>query len=71
MLPYQWAKDNRNEHYYHALLYTLLVSFGADVTSEEPSAKGSADLTLRMPKGIYVIELKYDHTSIISVNFAP
>ena len=62
-LPYQWAKDNRNEHYYHALLYTLLVSFGADVISEEPSAKGSADLTLRMPKGIYVLELKYDHTA--------
>ena len=62
-LPYQWAKDNRNEHYYHTLLYTLLVSFGADVISEEPSAKGSADLTLRMPKGIYVIEIKYDHTA--------
>ena len=62
-LPYQWEKDNRNEHYYHALLYTLLTSFGADVVAEEPTAKGCADLTLRMPKGIYVIELKYDHTA--------
>ena len=62
-LPYQWEHDNRNEHYYHALLYTLLTSFGADVTAEEPTAKGCADLTLRMSKGIYVMELKYDHTA--------
>ena len=62
-LPYQWEHDNRNEHFYHALLYTLLTSFGADVTAEEPTSKGCADLTLRMPKGIYVMELKYDHTA--------
>ena len=61
-IPYNWEKDNRNEHYYHALLYTLLVAFGADVRAEEPTAKGRADLTLLMPKGIYVIELKYDDT---------
>ena len=62
-LPYQWAQDNQNEHYYHSLLYTLLVAFGADVRAEEPSAKGRCDLTLLMPKGIYVMELKYDHSS--------
>jgi hypothetical protein len=62
-VPYQWEKDNRNEHYYHALLYTLLVAFGADVRAEEPGAKGCSDLTLMMPKGIYVMELKYDHTA--------
>ena len=61
-IPYQWEKDNRNEHYYHALLYTLLTSFGADVRAEEPTAKGRSDLTLLMPKGIYVMELKYDDT---------
>ena len=62
-IPYQWEKDNRNEHYYHALLYTLLTSFGADVRAEEPTAKGQTDLTLLMPKGIYVMEIKYDHTA--------
>ena len=62
-VPYQWEKDNRNEHYYHALLYTLLVAFGADVVAEEPSAKGCSDITLKMPKGIYVMELKYDDTA--------
>ncbi|MBR0181101.1 MAG: ATP-binding protein [Prevotella sp.] len=59
-VPYQWAQDNRNEHYYHALLFTLLTAFGADIRSEEPTAKGRADLTLLMPKGIYVMELKYN-----------
>ena len=61
-VPYQWEKDNRNEHYYHALLYTLLVAFGADVRAEESSAKGCSDITLLMPKGIYVMEIKYDDT---------
>jgi hypothetical protein len=57
-----FRKVNRNEHYYHALLYTLLVAFGADVCAEEPSAKGQSDITLKMPKGIYVMELKYIET---------
>ncbi len=26
-------------------------------------AKGQSDLTLRMPKGIYVMEIKYGHTA--------
>ena len=59
-VPYQWAQDNQNEHHYHALLYTLLVAFGADVRVEEPTAKGRSDITLKMPQGIYVMELKYD-----------
>ena len=55
--------DNQNEHHYHALLYTLLTSFGADVRAEEPTAKGRADIVLRMPLGIYIIEIKYDSTA--------
>ena len=62
-VPYQWEKENRNEHYYHALLYTLLVAFGADVRCEESSAKGCSDITLLMSKGIYVMELKYDKSA--------
>ena len=41
----------------------LLTSFGADVRAEEPTAKGQTDLTLLMPRGIYVMEIKYDHTA--------
>lgn len=52
--------DNGNEHHYHALLFTLLTAFGADVLAEEPTAKGRADIVLRMPATIYVMEIKYD-----------
>ena len=62
-VPYQWGKDNKNEHYYHALLYTLLTAFGAEVRTEEPTAKGQSDIVLLMPKGIYVMEIKYDDTA--------
>jgi hypothetical protein len=62
-VPYYLEQDNRNEHYYHAMLYTLLASFGADMRCEEPMAKGRSDLTLKMPKGIYVMELKYDKSA--------
>ena len=55
--------DNRNEHHYHAILYTLLTAFGADIRAEEPTAKGRSDIVLLMPKGIYVMELKYDGTA--------
>ncbi len=67
-VPYQWEHDNRNEHFYHALLYTLLVAFGADVRAEDPTAKGRSDITLLMPKGIYVMELKYDDTADAALN---
>ena len=54
--------DDKDEHHFHAMLYTLFVSFGADVVAEDLSATGRADLTLKMPKGIYIIELKYNDT---------
>ena len=60
-VPYHLA--DRSERHYHALLYTLLTAFGADITTEEPSAKGRADLVLRMPSRIYIIEIKYDATA--------
>ena len=55
--------NERGEHHYHVILYTLLTAFGADISAEEPSAKGRADMVLKMPKGIYIIELKYDDTA--------
>lgn len=67
-VPYQWAKDNGNEHFYHALLYTLLMAFGADIRAEEPTANGHSDLTLLMPKGIYVMELKYDSPASVAID---
>ena len=67
-IPYHLEQDNRNEHYYHAILYTLLTAFGADVRAEEPSAKGRSDITLLMPRTIYVIELKYNDTATAALD---
>ena len=55
--------NEKGEHHYDVILYTLLTAFGADVIAEEPSAKGRADLILKMAKGIYVMEIKYDDTA--------
>ena len=55
--------NEKGEHHYHVVLYTLLTAFDADISAEEPTAKGRADIILKMPKGIYVIEIKYDDTA--------
>ncbi len=60
-IPYHLAE--KDERHYHVILYTLLTAFGADICAEEPTAKGRADIVLKMPRGIYVIELKYDDTA--------
>ena len=69
-IPYQLASKvgdaqdtGKAEYHYHVILYTLLVAFGADVNAEEPTAKGRSDIVLKMPKGIYVMELKVDDTA--------
>jgi hypothetical protein len=54
---------NDNERHFHALLFTLLTAFGADVRPEVATARGRADIVLKMPTTIYVMELKYDKTA--------
>lgn len=61
-IPY--VMDNRNEHHYQAILFTLLTAFGADVVAEEMTAQGRSDIVLRMPQRIYILETKYgQHTA--------
>ena len=55
------------ELHYHIVLYTLLAAFGADVQPQVKSSKGKADLVLKMPKAIYVIELKLDKTADVAL----
>ena len=69
-IPYHLAskvedaqETGKAEYHYHVILYTLLVAFGADIRIEEPTAKGRSDMVLKMPKGIYVMELKVDDTA--------
>ena len=59
---YPYSLNNNNERHYQAVLYTLLVAYGADVEAERQTANGRIDIVLRMPKTIYVIELKYGHS---------
>lgn len=59
-IPYDISNDN--ERHYQAILYAVLASFGADVVCEDRTSRGRADLVLRMPDAIYVIELKYGRT---------
>ena len=60
---YPYSLNNNNERHYQSVLYTLLVAFGADVQAERQTANGRIDIVLRQPKSIYVLELKYGHSS--------
>ena len=51
-----------NEKHYQSVLYAVLASFGADIMAEDRTSDGRADIVLRLPREIYVIELKYGKT---------
>ncbi len=51
-----------SEKHYQSVLYAVLASFGADVMAEDRTSDGRADIVLRLPGGIYVVELKYGKT---------
>ena len=50
---------NNNERHYQAVLYTILLILGCDVTPEVPTADGRIDMVLKTKRSIYVLELKY------------
>ncbi len=59
---FPFSLNNMNEKHYHSILYTLLTSFGANISANLETALGKSDLILNMPKSVYVIELKYDRS---------
>ena len=61
--PFSMDNGKANELHYHSILYTALASFGANITANQETALGKADLVLKMPKTIYVIELKYNRSA--------
>ena len=61
--PFSMDNEKANELHYHSILYTALASFGANITANQETALGKADLVLKMPKTIYVIELKYNRSA--------
>ncbi len=60
---FPFSLNNMNEKHYHSILYTILTSFGANISANQETALGKSDLILKMPKTIYVIELKYDRST--------
>ena len=60
-IPYDIANDN--ERHFQALLYAVLASYGADVRAEDRTSDGRVDILLKMPRAIYVVELKYGQTA--------
>ncbi len=57
---FPFSLNNMNEKHYHSVLYTILSSYGADVTANPESAKGKADLLLKFDDVNYIFELKID-----------
>ncbi len=60
-IPYQWhAKGDlaRYEAWYASLLYMCLRSAGADLSVEEASHRGRADMVLRLGGQVFVLEFK-------------
>jgi hypothetical protein len=62
-IPYSITAKNQNEQLYQSLIYAALMGFGADVSAEEQTSDGRMDIALKLPHGIYIIELKYGKTA--------
>ena len=60
---FPFSLNNMNEKHYHSILYTVLTSYGADISANVETALGKSDLLLRMPKKNYIIELKYERST--------
>ena len=75
-IPYSITDKNQNEQLYQSLIYAALMGFGADVSAEEQTSDGRMDIALKVPHGIYIIELKYGKTAeeaadqVIAKNYA-
>ncbi len=60
-IPYQWHAQGdlaRYEAWYAGLLYMCLRAAGADLSAEEASHRGRADLVVRLGGQVFVLEFK-------------
>ena len=62
-IPYSITDKNQNEQLYQSLIYAALIGIGADVSAEEQTSDGRMDIALKVPHGIYILELKYGKTA--------
>lgn len=61
VIPYEMKMDNENN--LHNAFYILLTLIGAKAETEVHTSDGRIDLLLKTPRFIYIIELKFDHSS--------
>ncbi len=60
-IPYEWHTRNeiaRYEGYYASVFYTWLAAVGLDVTVEDSSSRGRADLAVRFAGDVFLFEFK-------------
>ena len=57
-IPYSLRMENENN--FQNAFYLLLSLIGLETEAEEQTSDGRIDITIRTPKYIYIIELKYD-----------
>ncbi len=50
---------NNNERHYQAVMFTIFMMLGEDVTVEHATSNGRIDLVLKTAKSIFIFELKY------------
>ena len=62
-IPARVRKEKMNEAYFHIMVHTCLVTIGFNVLSEVATNIGFIDLTVNLPKNIYVFEFKYSKDS--------
>lgn len=60
-IPYDL--DNKTEKHYQTIFYLLFRLMGFYVECEVKSAIGRADVVIRMPNTVYILEFKYDGTA--------
>ena len=60
-IPYEWHTRNeiaRYEGYYASVFYAWLAAVGLDITVEDASSRGRADLAVRLAGAVYLFEFK-------------
>ena len=60
-IPYDISNDN--EKHFQAIFYATIAGYGADIMAEDRTSDGRADIVIRMPKDIYVVEMKYGESA--------
>ena len=56
-IPYDISNDS--ERHFQAIFYATIAGFGANIMAEDRTSNGRADIVIRMPDDIYIVEMKY------------